>query len=362
MKISKLLLALCVLLGLPTLAQEPMDVTIVINDKAMDREPPPLNVAGQVMLPLRSVFNALGAEVRYENKIITARRGKKEVVMSPNVREALIDGQEVSMNVPPMVFGGSTYVPLKFVANALGDSVAYDSGSNTIRVGSEKVSRGAKGMAAEQGIDVPTDRLEVLKVRLKQLVIGNQGAILKVRDSSGSTEVYYRGLDDRDTAPYSGEDQTKILGATELSGDLRSWLADAMSGYTKLPKREAVAFLGLVYSIPSSSPHDPGSEIDDQIEDFLIKVVVEEPNVVIRRQAVLSMAVGESVDPEVLEAVLRLYESSENLWETFPVQQYFEYHADELRKRPDFSRIRARVAAVNSLYTANILNYLDGNP
>lgn len=362
MKIKMLFLALCVLLSGAVQAQEPMDVNIIINNKALDRDPPPMKVAGQVMLPLRSVFNALGAEVRYENKVITARRGKKEVVMSPNVREALIDGQEVSMNVPPMVFGGSTYVPLKFVANALGDSVAYDSGSNTIRVepgAGSKVSRGANPGDA-QAAEVAPDRLALLKVRLKQLVVGNQGAILKVRDSSGSTEVYYRGLDDRDTAPYSGEDQIKILGATELGRDLRTWLADAMGGYKKLPKREAVAFLGLVYSIPSSSPHDPGREIDDQIEDFLIKVVGEEPNVIIRRQAVLSMAVGESVDPEVLEAVLRLFESSENLWETFPVQQYFEYHADELRTRPDFARVRARVAAVNSLYTANILNYLDG--
>lgn len=362
MKITTILITLLVLLGVVAQAQEPMDVNIVINNKTLDREPPPLKVAGQVMLPLRNVFNAMGATVRYENKTITATRGKKEVVMSPNLREALIDGQEVNMEVPPMVFDGSTYVPLRFVATALGDSVAYDSGSNTIRVGpAGKTARGAKPAAkGETAPEVPPDRLGLLKVKLKQLVVGNQGAILKVRDSAGRTEVYYRGLDDRDTAPYSSEDQVKILGATQLHGDLRSWLNDAMGGFKKLPKREAVAFLGLVYSIPSSSPHDPGREVDDRIEKFLIKVVGEEKNVIIRRQAVLSMAVGESVDPDVLEAVLRLYETSENLWETFPVQQYFEYHADELRTRPDFARVRARVAAVNSLYTANILSYLDG--
>ena len=75
----------------------------------------------------------------------------------------------------------------------------------------------------------------------------------------------------------------------------------------------------------------------------------------------LSLAVGKDVDPEVVEAVLALYETSENLWETFPVQQFFQYHAEELRTWPNFQTIRTRVAAVNSLYTANILNYLDGN-
>ena len=349
MKIRIMVLALFVFLGLLAQAQEPMDVNVVINNKALAKDPPPLKVAGQVLLPLRSVFNAMGAEVRYENKIITATRGQKKVVMSPNVKEATINGQEVSLEVPPMVFAGSTYVPLRFVAQALGDSVSFDSKTNTINVG-----------PGEDPIDVPPDRLTILKSRLKQLVVGNQGAILKVRDPAGSKEVYYRGLDDRDTAPYSVKDHAEILKATQLDTDLRSWLADAMEGYSVLPKREVVAFLGLVYSIPDSSPQDPGAAVDDQIEVFLIKVVGQDPNVVIRRQAVLSMAVGGCFDPEVLESVLRLYETSENLWETFPVQQYFEYHADELRNRSDFSRIRARVAAVNSLYTANILSYLDG--
>ncbi|MCA9776641.1 MAG: copper amine oxidase N-terminal domain-containing protein [Candidatus Eremiobacteraeota bacterium] len=350
MRNLKYILILLMLLSGATLAQEPMDVNIVINGQALDKEPPPLKMAGQVMLPLRKVFNALGAEVRYENKIITATRGNKEVIMSPNVKEAMIDGQEIELAVPPMVFEGATYVPLRFVAQALGDSVAFDSATNTITVG-----------PAEDPIDVPPDRITILKDRLKQLVVGNQGAILKVRDISGSTEIYYRGLDDRDTAPYSGEDQTQILSVTALGSDMTGWLADSMEAFTLLPKREVVAFLGLVYSIPNDSPQDPGKQVDDQIEEFLIQVVAEHPDVVIRRQAVLSMAVGQDVDPEIVEAVLRLYETSENLWETFPVQQFFQYHADELRNWPNFNSIRARVAAVNSLYTANILSYLDGN-
>ncbi|MFA5505199.1 MAG: copper amine oxidase N-terminal domain-containing protein [Vulcanimicrobiota bacterium] len=349
MKKAGFLLIFLVLLGAPSWAQEPMDVNIVINNQALDKEPPPLKMAGQVMLPLRKVFNALGAEVRYENKIITATRGNKEVIMSPDVKQALIDGQETELAVPPMVFDGNTYVPLRFVAQALGDTVAFDTATKTITVA-----------AAEPAIDVPLDRIDILKARLKQLVVGNQGAILKVRNIEGTSEVYYRGLDDRDTAPYDGDDQVEILMATELGTDIQGWMADSMEAFRLLPKREAVAFLGLIYSIPSTSPQDPGEIIDSQIEDFLIQIVAEDPDVVVRRQAVLSMAVGQDMDPKVVESVLQLYETSENLWETFPVQQFFQYHAAELRKRPNFHTIRARVEAVNSLYTANILRYLDG--
>lgn len=351
-KILILGLVLWTSLALGASAQEPVEVSIVIKGETLSNDPPPRMVDGRVLIPLRKVFSALGAEVKYENKIITATRGSRVVVLSPNQESATIDGKVVELDVPPLLFDASTYVPLRFVAQALGDSVAYDGKAKTITV---------SPAVAEDPIEVPPDRIAILSGHLKQLVVGHQGAILKVRNSTGDQEVYYRGLDTRDTAPYNSKDQTGILGAVDLATDLGHWADDAIEAYRVLPKREAIAFLGMVYSIPDNSPIDPGNTVDREVKDFLVKVVAEDPDVVLRRQAVLSMAVGDGVDPAVLESVLKLYETSENLWETFPVQQYFQYHAKELKAMPNFAQIRARIAAVNSLYTANILQYLDSD-
>lgn len=346
----------CLALGLAllmttgsALAQKPAEVSIVINGQTLDNDPPPLLMDGRVLIPLRKVFNALGADVVYENKIITAQRGSQIVVLSPNVTQAKINDEEVTFDVPPALVNGLTYVPLRFVAQALGDQVSYDPKNKTILV-----------EPAEEPIAVAPDRIEILSGRLKQLVVGNQGAILKVRNLAGDQEIYYRGLDDRATAPYKPEDQASILRAIELANDLSGWTKDTMEAYRVLPKREAIAFLGMVYSIPDDSPLDPGGEVDRMLESFLVDIVAQDPDVVLRRQAVLSMAVGDPVVPEVLESVLKIYETSENLWETFPVQQYFQYHAEKMRSMPVFPTVRARVAAVNSLYTPNILDYLDG--
>ena len=353
MRLSSLLvLALLALAGLPAAAQQPVDISIVINGETLPNEPPPRLVGGKILIPLRPVFNALGADVKSENKVITAQRGDRVVELVPNEKEASINGELVELEVPPLLFDGSLYVPLRFVAQAMGDDVAYDGNTKTLTV---------TPSVAEEPIDVPPDRIAILETRLKQLVVGNQGAILKVRNPQGNKEVYYRGLDDRDTAPYDAQDQAGILEAVKLRQDLSRWTGDAIEAFILLPKRETIAFLGMVYSIPDDAANDPGPMVDKSLKEFLISVVSEHPDVVLRRQAVLSMAVGDGVDPQVLEAVLKLYETSENLWETFPVQQYFQYHADELRTLPIFPRVRSRVAAVNSLYTANILQYLDGN-
>ncbi len=326
-----------------------VEVAVLINGTKLAPEPPPILVKDQIFVPMRTVFQAMGAEVRAQNGKVFVQRGTQVVILDPKTGDTTVNGKKIKTDGPPEVFEGHTYVSLRFVADAFGDSVNYDAKTKTVTVS-----------PAEDPIGVPPDRVAILKTKLKQLVVGNQGAILKVRDPSGSQEVYYRGLDDRDTAPYDAEDHSAILSAVGLQSDLKRWINDSIEAYSLLPKRETIAFLGIVYSLPNSSPLDPGPEIDEKVERFLMTVVAEDNSVIMRRQALLSMAVGEPGDPEVLESVLQLFERSENLWETFPVQQYFQYHADVLRQMPNFASIRARVAAVNSLYTANILQYLDG--
>lgn len=329
-------------------AKPPATLSIVINGETLDNDPPPRTIDGRVLIPLRKVFNALGAEVAYENKVITAVRDGKTIELSPDKKTALVNGQELTLDVPPLLFDGSTYVPLRFVAQAFGDEVAFDAPTKTITVTSELSL-----------IDVPADRIDILKERLNQFIVGNQGAILKVWDLNQTEELYYRGLDDRDTAPYSAEDHTGLLQATQLGQGLHEWLRDTIEAYPLLPKQKAVAFLGLANSIPFSSQWNSGLVSQEEVREFLVEVIKNESDVVVRRQAVLSLAVDAELSQIALEAVLELYENSDNLWETFPVQQFFQYHADQIRQLPNLAFIRSRVAAVESLYTPNILAYLD---
>lgn len=206
----------------------------------------------------------------------------------------------------------------------------------------------------------PNDQL---KVTLKRLVVGNQGAILKIWKAEGGAEPdYYRGLDDRDTAPYSADDQSALVSSLGYTpAELEAVTLSVMDDYGKLPKKNALAFLGLVHSIDDASPLEPNDEVDAKLRKFLLERLKEDKSVIMRRQACLSLAVGDTVDAEMMEEILTFFAGSENLWETFPVQQFFEYHAEDIRALPNYTDIRDRVAAVNSLYTPNILSYLNGN-
>jgi hypothetical protein len=77
------------------------------------------------------VFERLGASVVYQNGQINATAGPRTVALQIGSSNATIGGQPTQLDVPPFIVGASTYVPLRFVAQALGDNVNWD-GTNRI--------------------------------------------------------------------------------------------------------------------------------------------------------------------------------------------------------------------------------------
>ena len=50
-------------------------------------------------------------------------------------KTALVDSQSVALDVPPMILaGGKTYVPVRFVSQALGAGVAYDASTRSVNI------------------------------------------------------------------------------------------------------------------------------------------------------------------------------------------------------------------------------------
>lgn len=194
-----------------------------------------------------------------------------------------------------------------------------------------------------------------MKTELKRLMIGNQAGVVKVLGPNRQGVALARCIDDQSTARLNDETCVSIFSALGLpAARVTPVTQDIMINYSLMPHKEAVAFL----SVAASSPLlDAATR--EKTENFLVQVMDTDKDVHARRQAVLALAVKPNVASLTTERVMALYERSENLWETFPVQQYFQYHAPQLRRLSNFAELRQRVAKVNSLYTPAILNFLD---
>jgi len=116
-------------LAVPAVGAGPVSVTV--NGQTANLNPPPQERAGRVFVPLRGVFEQLGATVVYDNGTINATGRGHNVSLKIGSQSAIVDGQQQTVDVAPFIIGASTYVPLRFVSQALGASVNYD-GTNDI--------------------------------------------------------------------------------------------------------------------------------------------------------------------------------------------------------------------------------------
>jgi len=111
------------------------DIRVSINGRTVGMGAyGPMERNGRVMVPMRGVFERLGANVEWNPgaRMVTATRGDTNVELTLGSRFALVNGERVAMDVPAMEIAGSTYIPLRFVSEALGSDVTWDRKAATV--------------------------------------------------------------------------------------------------------------------------------------------------------------------------------------------------------------------------------------
>jgi len=95
---------------------------------------------GRVLVPLRGVFEAIGATVLWDSSAqsIAADAGPRHVRLRIGDHEANVDGHVVEMDTAPMISGGSTLVPLRFLSQSLGARVDWQPDQNLVAISSRR--------------------------------------------------------------------------------------------------------------------------------------------------------------------------------------------------------------------------------
>ena len=90
-------------------------------------DPPPVRSSGRVMVPMRGIFQWLGAKVAWNEKTrtVAASKGLRRLEVKVGSLRAKVGGKPVSLDAPPQMISGTVYVPLRFVGQALGVKVDY---------------------------------------------------------------------------------------------------------------------------------------------------------------------------------------------------------------------------------------------
>jgi hypothetical protein len=108
--------------------------TILVDGSIARTDVPAIIVDGHVLVPLRDIFERFGAAVSSNpaTGIAIARHNGITVKIAVGSSVAWVDGTRLSLDTPAREFAGRIEVPLRLVADALGVSVDYDPGTNTV--------------------------------------------------------------------------------------------------------------------------------------------------------------------------------------------------------------------------------------
>lgn len=138
MKKWSILLCVVVLLASmagTALASEPPGV--FVNGKALVSPNPPVIEDGRTLVPLYAIFNALNQPVNWHSEDSTITSGL--LWLQIDNTEAKIADIPVNLDVPAQIIDSRTYVPLSFIATALGKEVKWDGDHNRIDINDQGV-------------------------------------------------------------------------------------------------------------------------------------------------------------------------------------------------------------------------------
>ncbi len=110
-------------------------IQVQINGETLVTDVAPVMIEGRVMVPFKAIFAALGvSDIVWEEgtRTVKAVKGETMIELQIDRNTAIVNGQEVTLDVKPQIVNGRTLVPARFVAETLEMDVQWVPKINTV--------------------------------------------------------------------------------------------------------------------------------------------------------------------------------------------------------------------------------------
>lgn len=120
------------------------DIVIIVDGDELSPPASPKIVNGRTLVPMRAIFESLGAEVQWDEstQTVTGIKGENVIKLKVGITPATLNKENIYLDVPPIIDRGSTLVPVRFIAESLGAEVTWYSGSQRVIIKNTDNSEG----------------------------------------------------------------------------------------------------------------------------------------------------------------------------------------------------------------------------
>ncbi|ALS21976.1 copper amine oxidase N-terminal domain-containing protein [Paenibacillus naphthalenovorans] len=111
-------------------------ISVKIDEKVLEFEQLPILVDGTTLVPMRKIFESLGAEIEWhaETSTVTAHKGQTTIQLTIDSDSAIINGELTKLDAPPIIKNGVTLVPVRFISESLGTKVEWKETTKTVQI------------------------------------------------------------------------------------------------------------------------------------------------------------------------------------------------------------------------------------
>ncbi len=104
-------------------------ITVILNNKIIDFEDvPPTIIEGRTLVPLRKIFESLGANVDWDqsSKTVTSKLGGTVITLTIGENILKKNSEHIEIDVPAQIIDGRTMVPVRAISEAFDVKVEWD--------------------------------------------------------------------------------------------------------------------------------------------------------------------------------------------------------------------------------------------
>ncbi len=112
------------------------EIKVYLDGQLLSFDVAPQIDNGRTLVPLRGIFEAMGATVEWDDaaRNVTARRDGVVIVLPIGSTRPTVNGSAWPLDVPAKIVQGRTLAPLRFVGEGFGGQVSWDDATRTVTI------------------------------------------------------------------------------------------------------------------------------------------------------------------------------------------------------------------------------------
>ncbi len=108
----------------------------IVNGEVVSLDSPPVIINNRTLVPLRFISESFGADVQWDPvlRIVSITFNDTKIILQIGNKFASVNGRKVVLDSPPQIINGRTMVPIRFIAESFNAHVGWDDTTKTITI------------------------------------------------------------------------------------------------------------------------------------------------------------------------------------------------------------------------------------